>query len=944
MICGVSAADNENETLKHTEQLDPNQDLCKISVENTDEKVELSNTNYEKLEASATTVKKETVNLKAPDVKMHYKDGKSFKVTLKDKSKKAIAKAKIKISINGKTYNKVTDKKGTTSINLNLNSGTYTVLTSFAGTDKYEAKSLKSTVTIKSTIKCSDFTKYYKNKACYYSTFYDKKGKLLKNTAVKFKLNSKSYSVKTNSKGVGKLAIDLKPGKYNITSINSKTSESITKIATVKTLIVTKDLKINETDKANFNVKILNSNGIPSPNKKVTLKLNGKTYTKTTNKNGNANLEINLNPGTYSIITEFGDIKSANKITVSEVPKTIPFSHILKIPTYVNITHPYVFEGSGYVLKSGIDGIIKMPKNEVFIINIKDKTYLFSKSTLPGVKTTLIGYKHHLIPFDGGAVQSDFSKENLKGNGIIISSKGDYTEIEYRSETKNNTEIFGFYADRSSEYSETFNYLEDSTIKAKITIKTMSYDELGLKYSLSKFYDFNYKSYEELTYNNTNLIKFANTNTPVTLSYFGNSIAGYQSKEDIITKFIINGIEELEKQETISYGLSENYRKSLGFEVLQTYSIINEKITKDKLEKWLSLNSQYLNRFGVMNVYGMHLASLETTWLADAYADKYSKEFDVSWKRDKTLTILGGINLDDTYLNILNADMGMTVEGNEKNAILFKLINSLTLPNLEDYSLSEVATRFWDNTTNSLDNVLNSISKNNFSVAQLGDMIYIFSQKDEKSAIVLNSTSGIANVILSQKNNTYKGSSISTCKDCCSVGIMPKDIIAGIRNTIKGFTSDLSKIDDLLNKLHPATVLIQKALPLILGKTLSGASVAICGLFTTMVSVQTIGTYYRDKIVDEKDWYSIMDSITFTRPGYLQSKKIYNIPNKNGGYDYVEVKINDDLTLDRNNAKYISNGKTKQLTKSETYQYFSDDYWSPIAMPTKYWDKSWKAI
>jgi hypothetical protein len=48
------------------------------------------------------------------------------------------------------------------------------------------------------------------------------------------------------------------------------------------------------------------------------------------------------------------------------------------------------------------------------------------------------------------------------------------------------------------------------------------------------------------------------------------------------------------------------------------------------------------------------------------------------------------------------------------------------------------------------------------------------------------------------------------------------------------------------------------------------------------------------------------------------------------------------MTLDRTNALYISNGKTKQLSKAETYKYFSEDYWTPISMPTKYWDESWK--
>ena len=63
---------------------------------------------------------------------------------------------------------------------------------------------------------------------------------------------------------------------------------------------------------------------------------------------------------------------------------------------------------------------------------------------------------------------------------------------------------------------------------------------------------------------------------------------------------------------------------------------------------------------------------------------------------------------------------------------------------------------------------------------------------------------------------------------------------------------------------------------------------------------------------------------------------------KNGGYDYVEVSINKDHTLNRDNVKYISHGQTKKLTRQETYQYFTDEYWTPFSMPSKYWDESWK--
>ena len=272
--------------------------------------------------------------------------------------------------------------------------------------------------------------------------------------------------------------------------------------------------------------------------------------------------------------------------------------------------------------------------------------------------------------------------------------------------------------------------------------------------------------------------------------------------------------------------------------------------------------------------------------------------------------------------------------------MLFRLINSLNLPNIEDYALSYVAKRFMYNTTNSQTTVFSSIAKNNYSLTQLGELIYLFGENN--TGIILNATSGVCNVVLSHNNAVYKGSQIATSEDCCGVTIIPKDIIAGIRETIKITSPGLYQLTDKLNDIYPLSVLAQKGLTFLLSKTLTGASGAAIGLFTSMILIQDGGVKYRDGMISEKDWHSAMDTYTFTRPGYLQGKKVYNIPNENGGYDYLEVKINDDLTLDRDNVTYICSGKTKHLTKEETYKYFCEDYWTPFSMPTKYWDKSWK--
>ena len=973
LLIGVaSATDSDDETLQQT--IDLHDDVCQASLEHQD-KLEAKINNTYKLEASkpkkqttvpqvvkTASVKKYKVTITAPNIKMYYKDGSKFTVTLKDSSKKVMKNAKVKIKIDGKTYTRTTDSKGKASLTIISKSGTHQVITTFDETKTHYKKSVQSTVTVKSTIKCSDFSKYYKNKAAYYATFYDKKGKLLKQTSVKFKINGKTYSVKTNKKGVGKLAISLKPGSYSISSINSKTSETVTKTVTIKTILETHDLTMNEKDGSKFVVKVLNSYGKASPNKKVILKVNGKTYTPKSDSNGIAAQIISLEAGKYTITSEYEGLKNTNTITINKVAtqnvapqspveentieensiKKTEFMHSTTIPNYVNVTLPYAFHNSDYTLKTGSNGTVKMPKVEVFTIEIGSKTLYFSTGRANVADSMTMDFKSYLLPFHGYGLMTSVNKDTLKGNGIIITRTPTSTEIDYRDVTSDNTELFGFYADKSADNSETFTYLKNDKVMAKITVQTQYYDETGVKYSLAKLYnrvntDFNY--YEILNHVD-NPVVFTNTGKPVTYSYYTNFIAGYQTREDIMTIFTINGREELEKLEQISYGRANKYRNSLGFEILQSYSIINEKVTKQILENWINKNSAYIDKFGLMNIYGMHIASLETAWLADETADEYAKEFNVNWKRENTTTILGGINLDDTYLHILNADMGMFVSGNNQNVELFRFINSLNLPNIEDYVFEPVAKRYWGNTTNSLDNILSSISKNNFSIAQLGEMLYVFNGND--SAIALNLSNGVSNVLLAHGNTVYKGSAISTTEDCCSVGIIPKDIIRSIRNLFKTVSPITYLLSDHFKNIHPLSVLAYKGLSFLLGKVLTGASASMFGLATGIVLLQDGAVKYRDNMISEKDWHDAMDTFTITRPGYLQSKKIYNIPNKNGGTDYVEVKINNDLTLDRNSAIYISDGQTKKITKEETYQYFCEDYWTPFSMPTKYWDESWK--
>ncbi len=248
------------------------------------------------------------------------------------------------------------------------------------------------------------------------------------------------------------------------------------------------------------------------------------------------------------------------------------------------------------------------------------------------------------------------------------------------------------------------------------------------------------------------------------------------------------------------------------------------------------------------------------------------------------------------------------------------------------------------------------MSNENFSICYLGDLIYILSEDGSNSVLIINKTSGIANVLSIDDEFAYKGATIKTSKDCCSVGILAKDMIFGLRKTLEAIspfvTNPLTKpiYDNLIDKIfgNPRDTI---SLSFSLGTALNGGLVyigtALAPIFTIVTiaaTIQAITVMAKNVFVDKEDWHSLYDTITFSRPGLLQNKKIYNIPNDNGGYDYIEVEVKEDLSLDRDNALYISEGNVRHMTRAETYEYFESESWTLFAIPTKYMHSSWQEI
>ena len=155
----------------------------------------------------------------------------------------------------------------------------------------------------------------------YQETFYDTEHNVLANELISFNINNVTYYRTTDENGVASLNIRLTPGIYTIKSKNPVTGEIVYKKINIDSKIVNnKDLIKYYKNGSQFEVTILTENGsVVGAGETVTFNVNGVTYTRTTDANGKAALNINLGPGDYTITTEYKGVKDSNKIIVLPV-------------------------------------------------------------------------------------------------------------------------------------------------------------------------------------------------------------------------------------------------------------------------------------------------------------------------------------------------------------------------------------------------------------------------------------------------------------------------------------------------------------------------------------------------------------------------------------------------------------------------------------------------
>lgn len=163
--------------------------------------------------------------IQASALKVNAINAKSTKYTftIKDSTGKAVEAKIVSIAFNGKIYTATSNKDGIVSFALpTATAGKYAVTLAFTGDSAYKGSVAVSTISIaKQAIKLTVAKKTFKKSATKKVTavLKDSKGKVLKSKKVTMKVNGKTYTAKTNSKGVATFKVKLtKKGTFKATT------------------------------------------------------------------------------------------------------------------------------------------------------------------------------------------------------------------------------------------------------------------------------------------------------------------------------------------------------------------------------------------------------------------------------------------------------------------------------------------------------------------------------------------------------------------------------------------------------------------------------------------------------------------------------------------------------------------------------------------------------
>jgi len=241
-----------------------------------------------------------------------YRDSHQYYATFLDGDGSPLTNAVATFNIHGVFYDRKTNENGTAQLNINLEGGEY-IITAYHPNGEMHANTIKVLGSSSTYMIVNNYTYFADDTQTIDVTLMNELGYGVPNQNIDMDLFGRTSILTTGDDGVASIDVILPPGYFTPTFTYAGSSPYKASTATGTITIMegypvyfnTSSSIIYYNNKESFDVTVFTDNGVVIPNEPVYFTVNGVTYKRTTNANGTAKLNINLEPGIYPISYRF---------------------------------------------------------------------------------------------------------------------------------------------------------------------------------------------------------------------------------------------------------------------------------------------------------------------------------------------------------------------------------------------------------------------------------------------------------------------------------------------------------------------------------------------------------------------------------------------------------------------------------------------------------------
>lgn len=382
--------------------------------------------------------------------------GEEIEITLTDANKNPIANKNLTANINNKNHTVSLNSNGAGNLKLDLPANKYVLKLMFLGDENHNAVNQTfniNVVKINSVI--NPITTTVINGNDFSITLTDVNNNPISNGEITFNFNGKNYNAKTDSKGKASFKLSSDVGRYSVNvffkgnDYYSSISKTILVIVPVTTSIVIGNNILLTNGYLRIYLKSSTFSAISY--KQITVTVDGKKFTKTTNSEGIVVFKPNVGVGNHNIEVKFDGtediVGSASSKSVSGIKGDVKNPLKSKIPLrggvpdvdYMPANYVMAADDMTYTLtKAQYREVIKRDSYCIYLNKKLSKYTFFKSKSEPKLNHIIKREKWNVIE---RAINTKIVKANKKNywpSQITVSLKGkSYTYAEVRDEQNN---------------------------------------------------------------------------------------------------------------------------------------------------------------------------------------------------------------------------------------------------------------------------------------------------------------------------------------------------------------------------------------------------------------------------------------------------------------------------------------------------------------------------